>query len=138
MLPVFCRSSAVLVLLLLAGCGLSVQPKKEFSSVFKDYAERLRWRDYPQVAEYLQPDHRQEFLHRFSAMEGLQVVDVRLEAVDFSDDDSRARTSLVLEYYLLPSITVKKALLQQSWVYRGADSYHAGVWKLEGPFPPFP
>jgi len=139
MLTLICRCSAGFVLLLLlAGCGLSAQPKKELSSAFKDYAERLRWRDYPYVAEYLQPEHRQEFLQRFSALEGLQVVDARLEAIDFSEADTRARTSLALEYYLLPSITVKKALLHQNWVYQGADSYHAGVWRIEGPFPPFP
>lgn len=139
MLPVLCRCTAVFVLVLvLAGCGLSAQPKQELSFAFKDYAERLRWRDYQYVAEYLQPEHRQEFLQRFSALEGLQVVDARLEAIDFSDGDVRARTALALEYYLLPSITVKKALLRQDWVYQGADSYHAGAWKIEGPFPPFP
>lgn len=138
-LPVLCRGAAVLlVTVFLAGCGLSAQPKKEFSSTFKDYAERLRWRDYQQVADYLQPDYRQEFLQKFSALDGLHVVDARLESVDFSDDDARARTALLLEYYLLPSITVKKAFLQQEWVYQSTDSYHAGFWQLAGPFPPFP
>lgn len=138
-LPVLCRCAAIfLVTVFLAGCGLSAQPRKEFSSTFKDYAERLRWRDYQQVADYLQPDYRQEFLQKFSALDGLHVVDARLESVDFSDDDARARTALILEYYLLPSITVKKAFLQQEWIYQGTDSYRAGFWQLDGPFPPFP
>jgi hypothetical protein len=137
--PVFCRWSAVLlVTLLLVGCGLAVQPQKEFQPAFKDYIERLRWRDYPQVAAYLPEADREEFLRRFSALADLHIVDVQLESVAFREEGGRASTTIALEYYLIPSITVKKVRLHQEWSYQGGDRYHAGSWKLAGPFPPFP
>jgi hypothetical protein len=139
MMPVFCRWSAViLTMLLLVGCGLAAQPEKEFQPVFKDYTERLRWRDYQQVAAYLPEEDRQEFMQRFSEFDTLHIVDVQLESVDFSDEGQRADTTLALEYYLIPSITVKKVRLRQEWSYEGGDRYRSGAWKLVGPFPPFP
>jgi hypothetical protein len=50
----------------------------------------------------------------------------------------RAHTTLALEYYLVPSITIKKVRLRQEWGYQGGDRYHPGTWMLAGPFPPFP
>jgi hypothetical protein len=139
MMPVLCRRSAVFLLtLLLVGCGLTAQPKKEFQPVFKDYVERLRWGDHQQVAAYLPESAREEFLHRFSALDDLHIVDVRLESVDFSEEGLRAHTTLALEYYLIPSITVRKVRLRQEWSYQGGDRYHPGTWKLVDPFPPFP
>lgn len=139
MMPVLCRRFAVFfTTLILVGCGLAAKPEKEFQPVFKDYAERLRWRDYQQVAAYLPEDARQEFIQRFSGLDDLHIVDVRLEPIDFSDEGRRALTTLAIEYYLLPSITVKKSRLSQEWSYQGGDRYHPGSWSLVGPFPPFP
>lgn len=139
MMPVLCRWSAIfLTTLLLVGCGLAAKPEKEFQPVFKDYSERLRWRDHQQVAAYLPEDARQEYMERFSGLDDLHIVDVRLESVDFSEEGQRAHTTLAVEYYLIPSITVKKSRLLQEWSYEGGDRYHPGAWKLVGPFPPFP
>lgn len=139
MMPVLCRCSAVfLTTLLLVGCGLAAKPEKEFQPVFKDYAERLRWRDYPNAAAYLSEDARQEFIQRFSGLDDLHIVDVRLESVDFRDEGQRALTTLVIEYYLMPSIMVKKSRLSQEWSYQGGNRYHPGSWRLVDPFPPFP
>lgn len=139
MTPVLCRWPVfLLTTLLLAGCGLAARPQMEFQPAFKDYAERLRWRDYQQVAAYLPEADREEFLQRFTALDDLHVVDVQLESADFSEEGRRAHTTLALEYYLIPSITLKKVRLRQEWNYEGEDRYHSGTWKLAGPFPPFP
>jgi len=139
MKSVFFRGTAVfLACLLLLACGLAARPRKEFQSVFRDYAERLRWRDYKGVARYLGEAERAEFLGRISALDDLNIVDVQLEAADFAAQDYRVATTTSIEYYLLPSLTVKKKRLRQQWIYQGGDRYHPGSWRLDGPFPPFP
>jgi hypothetical protein len=139
MMSVLCRWSVVLLMgLLLIGCGLAARPQQEFQPAFKDYVERLRWRDYQEVAAYLPEADREEFLQRFSALDDLHIVDVQLESADFSEEGHRAHTTLALEYYLVPSITIKKVRLRQEWGYQGGDRYHPGTWMLAGPFPPFP
>jgi len=135
---VFRGTAVLLVCLLLLACGLAARPRKEFQSVFRDYSERLRWRDYKAVAIYFGEAERRDFLDRFSALDGLNIVDVQLESADFGEQDNRVVTTTRVEYYLLPSLTVKKQRLRQEWVYQGADRYHPGTWRLDGPFPPFP
>jgi len=139
MMPVFCRWSALLLLVLLLGaCGLVVRPREDFGPVSRDYVERLRWRDYQAVAAYLPEADREDFLQRFSSFDDLHIVDVQMEAADFGDDGRQVRSTVAVEYYLIPSITVKKARLHQKWRYEGGDRYHPGVWRLVEPFPPFP
>jgi len=139
MKPGIFRGTAVfLTCFLLLACGLAVQPRNEFQSVFRDYSERLRWRDYKGVASYLDEAERGAFMDRFADLDDLNIVDVQLESADFQEQDQRVVTTTNVEYYLLPSMTVKKLRLRQQWVYQGADRYHPGVWRLDGPFPPFP
>ena len=138
LLPALSRGATVLLAVLLVACGLAARPRQEFQPAFQDYVERLRWRDYQGVAAYLPEADREDFLQHFAALDDLHIVDVQLESVDFGQDERRVRTTVALEYYLIPSITVKKTRLRQEWQYQGADPYRSGTWKLASPFPPFP
>jgi hypothetical protein len=133
------RLSALLLgMLALAACAMVVRPAEQLDKSFRDYSQRLRWHDYPGVAGYLAPEHREEFQERFADFDDLKVVDVSLESVDYRELEKRATTVATVEYYLLPSLAVKKARLRQDWVYEGGDRYHPGDWRLADPFPPFP
>lgn len=129
---------AVLGLLLLTACGLAARPRQELTTAFQDYTQRLRWKDYAGAAAYLPEEHRESFRQRFDALADLNIVDVRIDSVDFREAENRATTVTVVEYYMLPSLVVKKSRLSQEWVYEGADRYHVGTWHLTGAFPPFP
>jgi len=124
--------------LLLFSCGMLARPGQDFPLASRDYMLRLRWMDFPAVARYLSEEHREDFLNRFKALVDLHVVDVRLESADVMEEERRAETTVVLEYYLLPSATVKEFRLRQEWVYAGGDRYHAGTWHITSPFPAFP
>lgn len=130
--------AVLLTALLIASCGLAARPRTEFEPVFKSYVERLRWRDYQTVAGYLPEAERRDFLQRFSDMDELHIVDVKLDSAEFSEDGKRVLTAITVEYYRIPSIAVKKTRLHQEWTYQGGDRYHPGSWGLAGPFPPFP
>lgn len=133
------RLAAALALLLsLAACAALIAPQKQLDKAFSDYSQRLRWRDYVGVATYLPPEHRAAFLDHFTGLDDLNIVDVTLEAIDYREGEARATTSASVEYYLLPSLAVKKTRLRQEWLYEGGDRYHVGIWRLADPFPVFP
>lgn len=122
----------------LLSCGMMARPGQEFAAAGRDYALRLRWMDFSAAAAYLSEEHREDFLNRFKSLPDLHVVDARLESVDYRQEERRGETTTVLEYYLLPSATVKAFRLRQEWVYAGDDRYHAGTWRITTPFPAFP
>jgi len=131
-------ATALALLLALCACAALVPPQKQLDDAFRDYSQRLRWRDYTGVAAYLPPEHRAEFLDHFSGLDDLNIVDVTLDAVDYRQGDTQAFTSATVEYYLLPSLAVKKTRLRQEWLYEGGDRYRVGDWRLAEPFPVFP
>ena len=128
----------ILAAFLLSSCGMVARPGQDFSVASRECMQRLRWMDYPAVAGYLSEEHREDFLDRFYSLADLHIVDVRLERVELREDERRAETTTVIEYYLLPSTTVKEFFLHLEWAYTGGDRYHAGFWQITTPFPPFP
>jgi hypothetical protein len=47
-------------------------------------------------------------------------------------------TTSVIEYYQLPSTTVRTWRLRQEWEYAGGDRFQTGVWRIITPFPELP
>ena len=130
--------AALMSVFLLLSCGMMARPGQEFDTASRDYVQRLRWMDFEGASRYHSDEYREVFRRRFGELKDLHVVDVRLESVDLRDESDRAETSIVLEYYLLPSATVKQYRLRQEWAYQGGDRYHQGVWRITSPFSGFP
>ncbi len=128
----------LLVIGLLLSCGVVVRPASEFTLANRDYVQRLRWMDVPGAARYLAPEFQDEFIEQFTGWDDLHVVDVRVTSIEFLNDGRQALTRNVLEYYLLPSVTVKTFRFEQKWSYLGGDRYHPGNWIITTAFPPFP
>lgn len=124
--------------LLLSSCGMMVRPGEEFETASRDYVQRLRWMDFAGASRHHSEEYRAAFLRRFGELRDLHVVDVRLESADLREEAGRADTTILLEYYLLPSATVRQFVLQQEWAYLGGDRYHPGTWRIVSPFPEFP
>lgn len=122
---------------LLSSCGMIVQPAQEFETASRDYLQRLRWMDIAGASRHHSKEYREPFRQQFGELEDLHVVDVRLESVDLQEKAGRAETSIILEYYLLPSATVKRTRIQQEWSCLGGDRYNPGVWLIVSPFPEF-
>ncbi len=127
-----------LLVALLWGCGALVLPGRELPLTSTDFHQRLRWQDYQGAARHLTDKHRPEFLSHFKSREDLHIVDVRLDTMEYVDGATTAVTETVLEYYQLPSVTVKKHRFRQQWEYQGGDRYHPGTWRIISPFPVFP
>jgi hypothetical protein len=127
----------IATLALLTGCAAPTGTTEELTPAGRDFLQRLRWKDYQGASAYLLPEHRQEFLGHFTEQEKLHITDVQLERVD-STIPGQAVVWGVLEYYRLPSLTVKKFRFQLDWVYLGAGRLQGGAWHLSTPFPTIP
>lgn len=123
---------------LLLSCGVMARPAQDFESASRDYVQRLRWMDSAGASRHHSDEYRESFRKRFGELTDLHIVDVQLESVELREEAGRAETSIVLEYYLLPSATVKQFRLKQEWAYLGGDRYHPGSWLIVTPLPEFP
>lgn len=132
------KGLALFSIILLLSCGMVARPGQEFETASRDYVQRLRWMDFAGASRHHAEEYREDFRKRLGELKDLHIVDVRLESLDLREETGRAETSILLEYYLLPSATVRQFRLRQEWSYQGRDSYHSGVWRIISPFSGFP
>lgn len=130
--------SMLLMVVLLSSCGLAARPGETMLDARDDFAQRLRWQDCSGAGRYLAPEHKEAFLESCQANEDLRFVGVQPQSVTLSDDQEKADTVTLLEYYRLPSVVVKKYRLRQEWVYQQSDVMKQGVWQVVSPFPELP
>lgn len=128
----------LITLSMLSGCGLFNPPSAQQESGVDDFIDALRWQNYPAAARHLAPEHQKAFLDLFSPMKDLKITDVQLEAVTLSNEGRRAETTIRMEYYLLPSATVKTFRFDQTWEYLTHGGQDKDRYLVVTPFPPFP
>ena len=132
-------AALLLMALALAACGLLNPPEKQRKSALDDFIYTLRWQLYPEAASYFASKHRQPFLDQFEKVRGnLNITEVRLQQVDFKDDGRRAEVRLEMDYYLLPSATLKTLLIDQTWVFFDTGDSEAAGFLITTPFPKIP
>ncbi|TYO99256.1 hypothetical protein EDC39_10399 [Geothermobacter ehrlichii] len=122
--------------ILLAGCaGLgdfsgAGKGQSAFGLLSDDFVQRLRWQDYVGAAVHLTEPNRQDFLDRFQKDRDLKITDVRLESLVFTKQGTLADGELIVEYYRLPSLTVKTARFPVRWRFYGPDDPTPVGWKI--------
>jgi hypothetical protein len=124
--------------LLLAACSTIEPPITRFPATADDFFQRLRWGQFQEASEHMAGDYREDFLQEFIPLKDLRITDVRLETSTFREKDQRMVTQAVLEYYLLPSITVKTFRFRQEWALQKDNPHMPGTWVVVTPFPRFP
>lgn len=127
------------LLLILAACSSHVLPLGRIGEMSRDdFMEALRWKRYAIAASHLQPELRQPFVSTFTALKDIHITDVRLVDLKMKEGSPDFETRMEMDYYLLPSVTLKTFHFQQSWVYfAGPDPARQG-FQIVSPFPPFP
>lgn len=127
----------VLVGILLGGCSWMAVPRVDVANAERDFSTRLRWLDFPGAARHLRPEDQGAFREQFDALDGLHITDTRFvsrEELDPEHVDSR----LEIDYYRLPSVTVKTRQLNLTWEYIDLGMWQKGYWRISTPFPEFP
>ena len=128
---------SLLLFLMLCGCGVLNSREGDRKAAFDNFTKYLRYQLYPAAASYFAPELRDEFLDRMERVKGLNVTDVRLVRVDVKEDGTRVDARLEMDYYLLPSVTVKTLRIDQVWRHR-EDSPEGNGFFITTPFPAFP
>ena len=127
-----------LVTLELLGCATMMRPVELFPMGNEDFVRRLRWLDYPGAAQHMVEEVREDFLERFADNEDLRIVDFGTERIEFSADGRQVVVWHTLEYYLLPSATVKKERIRLEWEFREENKLFPGTWLITTEFPQLP
>ena len=130
------------LVLLMTGCGMLpakiLTPESQFVRVQDDFMQRLRWRDVQGAANHFTAPHRESFLQHFSEADELNITDVRLLSAEYVAEGERMETELEVEYFLLPSVTVKTFRFQQQWGFFRSGEKLPGKWRITSHFPEFP
>lgn len=127
-----------LTLFFLSGCATLVRPVDRYPEANEDFAKRLRWLDFPGVAEHMTEAVRKNFLARFGGTDDLRVIECSVGTVEFDDRGRKADAGYTLEYYLLPSASVKKEQIRLAWEYQEKSRFLPGVWRITSEFPHLP
>jgi hypothetical protein len=130
----------LLSILALTACTLFSSLKSQRSEALNEFIYALRWQRYPEAAGFFIGEPRQDFLDRMEKIEkDLTITDVRLQRLDLLEDGRRAAVRLEMDYFLLPSATLKTLRIDQTWVYfEAGDGVERDGFRITTPFPKIP
>ena len=136
-MKVFC-ASAILFSLLACSSHFETSVNEVAELSRNDFMNALRWKQYKVAAEFMLPENRKDFLTTFNKLKDIHITDVRLLDLQEKAEGRRFETSIEMDYYLLPSVSVKTFSFSQDWVYfAGEDSAQKG-FRIITSFPDFP
>lgn len=140
MVLTFCKSlSSLLLVLMLVACGSHLQPSAELvENDLNDFTKAMRWNKFKTAASHMRPEHRKDFIKTFVPLKDLHIVDVNIMDLQPSEDNQRLDTTIEMEYYLPPSMTVKTFSFDQTWIYFEGDDTTSRGFFISTPFPDFP
>lgn len=128
----------MLLALTLTACALLNPPAKQRKAALDDFMYALRWQRYMEASQFFTREHRRAFLDQFEGLKDLNITEVRLKRVNQSVEGRRAEVRLEVDYYLLPSATLKTLQVDQTWVYFETADADSNGYLITTPFPEFP
>ncbi|AMV71056.1 hypothetical protein JCM30471_28750 [Desulfuromonas carbonis] len=133
------RYGLLLVLfgLFLGGCSWMAVPRPDVADAERDFSTRLRWLDFPGAARHLRPEYQEAFREQFAALDGLHITDTRFVSRD-ETASGQIDSRLEIDYYRLPSVTVRTWQFTLAWEYVDLGRWQSGYWRIATPFPDFP
>ena len=127
-----------LVLSLIA-CSNPLKPLGKTGELSRDdFMNAMRWKQFTIAASHIVPEHSQDFLKTFTALKDIHIVDVRLINLQTISEGRQFETAIEMDYYLLPSVTLKTFSYNLTWVYFDGDDPARQGFLINTPFPDFP
>ena len=124
---------AALLLLVLSACQSMTGTGEDLQRSVREYNRLLRWQEGNEaVTRFVQPGRQPDYLKRPGREEAPQIVDYRVGTVSWLSPGSVAVVPVELDYYLLPSATVKTVVDSQEWRYTEGQG-----WQITSPPPSF-
>ena len=130
----------VSITLTLIACSSHVQPiGKIGEQSLKEFKSALRWKQYQVAASFMEPEFREHFVKTFRGFkEDLHIADVRLIHTQKFEDGRHLEVIYEMEYFILPSVTLKTFSFDQTWVYREETENSPEGFFIVTAFPEFP
>lgn len=100
--------------------------------------DAMRWKRFKVAATLMQTEHRQDFMETFTALKGIHITDIRLIDLIPAEGNRRFDTKIEMDYYLLPSVTVKTFQFDQTWKFFDEENHPLQGYFIVTPFPDFP
>ena len=126
----------------LSGCAmdqLMSSPAEQGEKALEEFIRALRLEEYQAAASHLAPEYRLGFLDTFTPLKkDLTIIDVRIDEITLIEKGKQAEVAMEMEYFLLPSASVKTFLFNQTWVYHEGKEKEPAFYQVETPFPAFP
>jgi len=130
--------SLLMLLPFLCSCARTVDMGPGFSELSAHFVQAVRWQDFPGASKFITEDKRDAFLEQFPRNKDLHMVDARYERVALDEDAGAAETILYIEYYLLPSPTIKEWRWTQQWRRIDGKFPSGSLWLIQSSPPAFP
>jgi hypothetical protein len=128
----------LLMILFLGACAMLGTQEKQRKSAVDDFMYALRWQLHQEAAAFFTSEHRGTFLDQMEGLKDLNVTDVRLQRMDTAADGRSIATRLEMDYYLLPSATLKTLQIDLVWAsFESGDAAGKG-FLITTPFPRIP
>ena len=127
----------LLITLLAGGCSSKPSPATSLVKVSKQFSERLRWQDFNTAAAFVNADEREDFLANWKENKDLHVVGTHIDTIEMVDAET-AEVTMTVDYYILPSATVKQIETRQEWKYREGERFELGSWEMVSGMPMLP
>lgn len=131
--------SVFVMLLSLIACSGHLKPVGEIGEKSRDdFMNAVRWKQYKVAADFMLPENRQDFLTTFNKLKDIHITDVRLLDLKETAEGRRFETSIEMDYYLLPSVSVKTFNFEQTWVFFDGEESARQGFLITTSFPDFP
>jgi len=120
----------------LSACSSDRTIRAEFNQSLEQYNESIRWQDLDKAGLFSSPSISEKFKARAEIAKKARITDYRILDVKYDEKAQKAVATVIFDYYMLTSATVKKVTDTQKWVYAGEGA--AKSWKLLSLPPEFP
>lgn len=130
----------VLVMLSTLAARSSYKPQTgELGDMSRDeFMYSLRWKRFGVAASLMQEDFREDFKLTFERVPDIHITDVRLIDQRNEAEGRRFTVTIEMDYYILPSVSVKTFRFDQTWVYFAGEEHKQQGFLITTPFPRFP
>ncbi|HAD03431.1 MAG: hypothetical protein A2005_02290 [Desulfuromonadales bacterium GWC2_61_20] len=125
-------------LLYLCACMTLLHPGGDWPAIGNDFLKQLRWGEYEAAAAFFAEEQQASLRAQTETRERLQIVEVKLDAWTPGDGEQKVATVMTLDYFRLPSATIRHATVRLQWAYRETGKGMPEGWRIVSPFPPLP
>lgn len=132
------RMLVVSLVVLVAACAMLPTHKDDLGKKNDDFMLRVRWLDFPGAALYFEDEFGKEFVERFAEEDDLKITAFTTSRVDVDVPQEKVTIHYLLEYYILPSVSVKKKRFSLTWEQLPAPVAGEELWLITEPFPEIP